>query len=281
LVAGYAFNVSFFVSRYASAREAGYRLYFRAAYYGAVLVLLSTLTYMLVASSEGFVDSYSLYAPVSVDSLLADLQNESIKGRIQLTLGIIISLALLLGVTCGQLLTALAATALAFDNLYTARIPIWSHILRAQAYYLDWVIRNDDFEKLLLRSVMEDLQVSLSMKNGKVYVGYVVRAIDPSEETTHVRLLPMRSGQRDDKGRINFTTDYRRHYVRILESEQDGASVPVGILFPGNYEIVLTAAEIISANIFLDDVYDHIQEHGEYENDRPGSLPGEFAVSYL
>ena len=282
LVAGYAFNVSFFVSRYASARESGYRLYFRAAYYGAVLVLISTLLYLLAASNDEVRGAYSLYAPLSIDALLLDLQSASVANRIQLTLGFIVCLALVLGVISGQFITTIATTALAIDNLYEARIPFVSHLLRVQAYYLSWVIRNDDFENLLLRSVSENLQVSLSMKNGKVYVGYVVGAIDPSVESTHVKILPMRSGQRDEEGRINFTTDYRRHYARIVEAEEDGTSVSDDVLFVGNYEVVLPASEIISANIFLDEVYDHIQEHGEYEGTGlSGVLPGGFSVGYL
>lgn len=283
LVAGYAFNVSFFVSRYASAREAGYRLYFRAAYYGAILVLVSALIYLWAVSHDSFRNTFTFYAPTSIDRLLLDLQNEALKAQIQLTVGLVISAALILGVTCGQILTSIASAALSIDNLYKARIPVISPFLRIQASYLKWVIRNDDFEKLLLRSVSEELQVSLTMNNGKVYVGYVVSAIDPSVETTHVRILPMRSGQRDEQGRIKFTTEYFRYYARIIEAENSGSSVSDDALFAGNYEIVLSAPEIISANIFLDEVYDHLREDADNQESVPQAkgLPGEFNVSFM
>jgi hypothetical protein len=262
LIAGYAFNVSFFVSRYISSRESGYRLYFRAAYYGMILLVLAVLVYLYMVSFPSLREAYGLYAPISKEAFLGDMLIEKSQRQLQFSMMIVVSIAFVLGISLGQLFTVFFSLTFWFDNQYERNIPILSRLLRLQAYYLEWAIRNDDFEKLLLRSVKETLQVCFTMGSGKVYVGYVVRSIDPAEEHTHVRILPMRSGQRGADGCIQFTTYYSEHYTQIINADSNGESVDDAVMFAGNYELVFPMAEIVSANIFLDEVYDRIQETG-------------------
>lgn len=269
LIAGYAFNSSFFISRYVSVREEGYRLYFRAALYGVALLIISALIYMLLATSGGDVLGNGSYLPLSGVSIFTDLQNSSTYAEVQYAAFKILAITLLLGVALGHVLNSITNAAYWLED----RLPffVWgvSHLLRLKWYYLKFVIRNDDFEKLILRAMSLDLPVSFTMTNGKVYIGYVIRAIDPGEgERTHVRILPVKSGRRRENGTLEITTDYYQFYKDLIEERieerierEDKDDLYLGVA--GNYEIVLPAREIHSSNLFIQEAYNQFQAHYE------------------
>lgn len=277
LVAGYAYVTTFFFTQYLAARETGYRLYFRAAFYGLWLFMLACLCYLLIVGifSQFWQVPIWLYAPVSTERLVKDLstQNSLIEAQIQATLIQVSILSVLLGVALGHLITQFLHFTLWLDNQYKAVVPYLSALLRLRSKAYQWIIRNDEFEKLLLKSVEEELQVCFTLKTGKAYVGYVVTGVDPCMERSHVRILPMRSGYRSQNQTLHFTTLYYHHYSKFIELQElyvdddhQEFLVPT-LLNPESYEIVIPCEEIITGNIFLDEAYDLLNFHASTEQD--------------
>jgi len=90
------------------------------------------------------------------------------------------------------------------------------------------VIRDDadPLELLLKRAQKENITVSLTMTNDKVYVGFVTHTFNPATPTKTISLFPIQSGYRDSvTKKINFTVNYSNTYneinqeIDILESE--------------------------------------------------------------
>lgn len=76
----------------------------------------------------------------------------------------------------------------------------------------------NDLEKLLFRALEEHTPVMLSMKNLKVYVGYVLSTPSLHERDRYTKLLTVKSGFRTkDRLEVEWTTDYRA----VLESVSD------------------------------------------------------------
>lgn len=108
---------------------------------------------------------------------------------------------------------------------------------------------NDYLEILLKRALDETRYVAITLKNGKVYVGFVVRSFDPAYDRKYLVLLPAISGFRDDRThQLTFTTDYTRVYQELENSPAD-ASVT------DDFELVLPVSEVLSASYFDGNVY--------------------------
>jgi hypothetical protein len=76
---------------------------------------------------------------------------------------------------------------------------------------IDKVIDEDKapFELLLKKAQDQAKTVAVTMKSGKVYVGFVIHAFHPALPTRFIQLLPTKSGYRDDKNKwFQFTTFY-------------------------------------------------------------------------
>jgi hypothetical protein len=105
---------------------------------------------------------------------------------------------------------------------------------------------HDYLEELLLQAQEETRQVSLTLKNGKVYVGFVVQSFDPAYDRKYIIVLPTMSGYRDGSThKINFNTDYTRVYQALLADEP--ARLVQGV---DDFQTVVAASEVISANLF-------------------------------
>lgn len=102
-------------------------------------------------------------------------------------------------------------------------------------------------EKFFYETITHQLPVSVSLDNRKVYVGYVwgLAPLDPHRVGDYaVRLLPIRSGYRDEKTlELHFTTRYTEVYRRIGREELEGVKRE-------DFLIVLPVKNIISANLF-------------------------------
>lgn len=76
----------------------------------------------------------------------------------------------------------------------------------------------DPFEQLINGALDAAKPVMLTLKGGKVYVGFVVSSFVPAREQRTIRIAPLRSGYRDDKEqRVYFTTDYSWALDKIPE----------------------------------------------------------------
>ncbi|KGD65115.1 hypothetical protein Y5S_01549 [Alcanivorax nanhaiticus] len=234
LLAGYAFSVSWAGSRYNCAREDGYRLYFRAAFYGCFLLTSSFLIHLLLIAYN---IEPSTTIIKSICSAIPGLTYEDHKTELQYLF--LSATSLVIGSTLGHTL-----------NL----IPGFKKFLLLQA------IRNHDLELLMLRAVQKLMAISFTMGNGKIYVGFIVTSVDPAAQGTAVRILPLMSGFRDkDSGKAEFTTFYDLMYEHISNGN-------AAHLSPEDFEIVLPLNEIQSANLFDTDAYELFKNEEETEN---------------
>jgi hypothetical protein len=76
---------------------------------------------------------------------------------------------------------------------------------------------NDFLEIFLEKALRQSKQVTLTLKNGKVYIGFVSKMFDPSYERKYVTLLPTLSGYRNPQDQtLTITTDYYKVYLRAI-----------------------------------------------------------------
>lgn len=109
----------------------------------------------------------------------------------------------------------------------------------------------DYLEILLNRSARETKQLCITLKSGKVYIGFVTRSFDPAYDRKYIALLPMFSGYRDAHDQtMRINTSYVSVYQQIIAG--DNAFL---LSAPNDFQVVIPVAEIQSANIFDPAVY--------------------------
>lgn len=87
----------------------------------------------------------------------------------------------------------------------------WNHFFCPQQMAIDKVIDEDKipFELLLKKAQDQTKTVSVTMSNGKVYVGWVTHLFNPALPTNYIQILPLKSGYRDEETKwVVFTTFY-------------------------------------------------------------------------
>jgi len=117
----------------------------------------------------------------------------------------------------------------------------------------------DHLEVLFDRAITENRQISITLKSGKVYIGFVLENFDPAYDRKYVTILPTASGYRSeaDQGLV-LTTPYSDVYLRIMESERKDISI-------SHFRVVIPVAEVQSANLFDWDAYDEFQSLAGHE----------------
>lgn len=115
----------------------------------------------------------------------------------------------------------------------------------------------DYLEILMEDSIQRSLPVAVTLKNGKVYIGWVLQNFDPAYERKYLRLLPSDSGYRDPATHeLNLTTHYSPVLQDVLrrlnEGEAAAGSTRLDVLdrpslvSPEDFQIVLPISEIQS-----------------------------------
>lgn len=134
-----------------------------------------------------------------------------------------------------------------------------------------------ELEKLLLTALDRYVLMSLTLKNGKVYVGWPAYSPHVLEaETEHIRILPAMSGyRRKETLEVVFTTEYIRVYEAIGTSNKK--SVEQGTekldVIADDFEIVIPASEIISASFYSMDIsQDHFKPQGGTGDNGPAGV---------
>ncbi|MFW6201032.1 MAG: hypothetical protein ACOC8B_00510 [Gemmatimonadota bacterium] len=108
----------------------------------------------------------------------------------------------------------------------------------------------DYLEALLMRAISEPQQVSVTLSNGKVYVGFVTRNFDPAFDRKYIQLMPVLSGYRAEATKeLVITNDYGKVYRRMTGSNISAVDAV------DEFELVIPASEIVSANLFDPEVY--------------------------
>lgn len=140
---------------------------------------------------------------------------------------------------------------------------------------MDRVIeRKEDALELLLRNAMgQNKLVLITVKNGKVYVGYVLSNLNPAFAMESIGIAPMLSGYREDPTKTAcFTTRYIDAYDKIetevkarVEADPKNANASAEDLadlisdeidtLVEDFEIVIPVSEIQSATIFNMEIY--------------------------
>lgn len=119
---------------------------------------------------------------------------------------------------------------------------------------------NDFLEVLLIRAMEQTKQISVTMKNGKVYIGFVTSNFNPAYDRKYITILPMGSGFRDPTTQVvTINTDYAAVYQQIIRDNNE-------FLIRGvdDFLITLPVAEIISANLFDPDAYQRFQGTNDF-----------------
>jgi hypothetical protein len=111
--------------------------------------------------------------------------------------------------------------------------------------------QENPLELMLQKAVTGAHLVLLTVKNGKVYVGFVSDSFNPALPNQYLKLLLTTSGYRDsDTRKVTFTNDYTSVYEQLLNREEElDPSVIEG------FEIVIPIAELQSVSFFAPDIY--------------------------
>lgn len=224
LVGGYVFAYCWHGSRYLIAREEGHRLYFRAAFYAVWLFTVAAII------RYGLVAEFSFYEEFE-EQLRHELARsfKSEAGADAPVLALICTGAFLLGV-----------------------IGWWPlNVITGERRWLKYAINTDGgMEALFYRATEINLPVALTMKNRKVYVGFVRKTPEPRPVGARVVWVqPLMSGYRDDAGEVQFTTFYDQVYEELWSAS------PEEEFALEDFEIVLPTDSIESAGLFETDVY--------------------------
>jgi hypothetical protein len=101
----------------------------------------------------------------------------------------------------------------------------------------------DRLELLLQKAMEQEKTVSATLKNGKVYFGWVVAVIDPSSKIKSVGILPTRSGYRDNETKnLHFTQEYGKVYDQFLK-ELDAAQTNFRRTFKRHSQAIISRAK--------------------------------------
>jgi len=231
LVGGYAFSTIWTPSLYHAARESGHRLYLRVVFYAAFLLVISFCLHILLFLNFGGYPETLKFINRFIGLPQDDISIFSKSSKVS-----ILFLSFVLGPTLGHLFN--------FPRLFSSFKPFFLF----EKKVLEHAIKNNDFEKIIARSVYTQLPILFTLDSGKIYLGWAVSLPNPVQERRSVRILPIASGHRDKNTQIvNFTTDY----LPVLKA----ATTENNNICLEDFEIVLPVSQISSCHLFNFDVY--------------------------
>jgi len=113
---------------------------------------------------------------------------------------------------------------------------------------------NDAVETLFLKSLRESKLLSITLKNRKVYVGFISQNFfTPYRDLQSIKIIPVLSGVRSkEQLKIDFTTPYES----IVDFAEDNDHLDLN---PDDFQIGLPISEIVSVKTFDFRVYNMFQ----------------------
>jgi len=114
----------------------------------------------------------------------------------------------------------------------------------------------NEMELLFKYSCEKKETIQITLKNDKVYVGWVELLPKPSH-STFIRLVPVLSGYRDHTKRFHVTTNYSYVYSEYIKSIKEAKSEEE--IDELETTIVIKLDEIISAHLFDYDIFEKFQ----------------------
>ncbi|MHA6962924.1 hypothetical protein [Zobellella denitrificans] len=211
LLSGYAFSTTWYGSFYRAAREDGHRLYFRAAFYGCFSLICAFIITVLIFYSE-----VSFKLNLFIDWI------QTISGNTYLFpsrfIATLIIVTLLFGLFAGHVMNAVSnfweACGIHHNQWIGTLVP-------TKRFLLSQAMVGDELELLVQRSLRSKIPISIELKNGKLYVGFILQSFDPTQPShgREISLFPMMSGHREEKGvkGYKFTYDYTVIYKEIAK----------------------------------------------------------------
>lgn len=228
LVAGYLYVSGCNPLRYKQARDDGHRLYFRIAYYGLLLFIVTALTlgfaYWSLGESPWIQEVWERWV-----RQVSPLLKEPEKAPAQLAFFLICVATVALG---------------------RCLPPIENWLL--QSWKFDFLLEaaeQDDLESFLLEAAVEYKSISVTTSSGKVYVGLVLQTGDPKTNRRVITMLPFMSGYRSEAGKVIFTTFYDEVYVQREEDDAEFAPAE-------DFRLVLPIDKMVSVSFFDLKVYE-------------------------
>lgn len=161
----------------------------------------------------------------------------------------------LLGTAIFSFIFAIIFTYL-INRLYNKKI-----FLKKRFKIINKAIRKygDELENIFLKAFISRELIQVTLKNNKVYVGFVTELYEP-KKADYVTIFPIISGYRKPVNKIiKFTTLYREVF-KIFEKEEKN-------LVPKDLKIIIKKDEILTATIFYPEIYDKFQELAKTDND--------------
>lgn len=111
---------------------------------------------------------------------------------------------------------------------------------------------NDYLEIVLDQALEETRQIMVTLKNGKVYIGFVLQPFNPEFDRKYIFILPTVSGYRDkDTHVLELTTQYTSVYNQLIQEENERLVTGVD-----DFRILMPITEIISAHLFDSQAYE-------------------------
>lgn len=263
VMSGYVFVSTWHRTRYLLLRQPPQRVYFRAAFWGFWLFILSVAIALLIRDcfAGGWGEFWIAIAP-----LLPDVGVGSAVLITELA-AVALVICLILGLVGGyglnwlelfrrwpddwrlSLLTTLESGTGVVKALYglTSRRP-----LRRAVEYL-----NADLERILLRALREEQPLCMTMSDRKVYIGFLCGAVDPSDVNDMVRILPYMSGFRSSESLELVITDYYDELYAHRDNGEASTNTPVIDSTPSSsrngqsdFEVALPIRDIRSCRLF-------------------------------
>lgn len=219
VTAGYILATNCFRFRYQTARESGHRLYLTCATLGGLLTFVSC---SLVFVTQG------------VACFLLEV------GELQdyLSLDVLLSGASVLNVPL----------AIGGSRLYNGRRGV-------KARNLSRAWQKDDFSSLLDYATHSGKLISFTLDNRKVYIGLITRTNEPHWESSHVTLLPLYSGYREEEDLSLVIKNTYEEVFDYFECRQSGRESSFTI---EDFYIVIPLSKIASSHIFNPEIFHRV-----------------------
>lgn len=225
LIGGHQFIVGYTALKYKVAREDGHRLYFRVAYHGVCLFVISLLIF---AGIYWALNQYAWFP--AVEATLIGIAKPLLKSPENIPPQLGFFIVCLISVALGRI------GPMVLNKLNKSRIDqaLWK------------AAEENELEELLLEALGQLRTVSITLSSNKVYVGLILTTPEPKTERRVIALLPYMSGYRTETGMVIFTTYYDQFYKED-DPESDAEK----------FRLVLPVDKMLSVSFFDVDTYAH------------------------
>lgn len=176
--------------------------------------------------------------------------------------------------------TSTASFVLAVGFMFSANSIIrrWFEEYEYNLFYNSIFELGDELEQLFLTTSLKGEPVQITLKNNKVYVGFITEVNEP-QKTNYISILPLASGYREPKTKLMELTTPYQEIVEALESDEE--DITDGTKQEANSQnaadvfeieendflvqleemiVVIKQDEILSANQFNAEIYQRFQD---------------------